>query len=135
MRITRRQLIKASLIGAGGLVAATGFLCLERLATTRPIRGRWRRLRPKTAPGPRAYAALAYDAARRKTVLFGGDTGTTKTGDTWTWDGFTWTQESLSLSPPRRSHASFAYHPLTETLVLFGGVGGEKTTPELLGDT
>lgn len=128
-RVTRRQLLKTSLLGIGGLAAATGGLTrLESLVAAQSGLGRWRRLAPKTAPSPRAGAAMAYDATRRATVLFSG----AKDADTWTWDGITWTRQSPAMSPPARAGASFAYHPPTKTIVLFGGVIDRG---DVLGDT
>jgi len=122
-RISRRQVLKASLIGAGGLaVAAKGLAPLEIPGTASASGGGWRQLTPKTTPSPRVSAAMAYDAARRTTVLFSGYSQTPE-ADTWTWDGFTWTRQNPPLSPPARSGASFVYHPPTQKLVLFGGDG------------
>ena len=42
-------------------------------------------------------------------------------GDTWTWNGTTWTQQYPTTSPPARDGASMAYDPGTGQLVLFGG--------------
>ncbi len=129
VRITRRQLLKTSLIGVGGLAAAaTGLTRLETLVAAPPTLGRWRQLAPKTFPSPRVGAAMAYDAARQTTVLFDGS----DIADTWTWDGLNWTRLSPPLSPTARSGASLAYHPPTKTLVLFGGADGKG---RLLGDT
>jgi hypothetical protein len=35
--------------------------------------------------------ALAYDADRRRVVLFGGQTAGATVEETWEWDGLTWT--------------------------------------------
>ena len=43
-------------------------------------------------PGLRGFHAMAYDSVRGKTVLFGGAIGSGYAGDTWEWDGATWTQ-------------------------------------------
>lgn len=52
---------------------------------------RWqRRATPAQLLG-RNGAALAYDAARQRTVLFGGTVANGVAGDTWEWDGATWT--------------------------------------------
>jgi hypothetical protein len=48
-------------------------------------------------------------------------------GDTWTWDGSTWTQQHPVPSPSARTDASMAYDAATGTVVLFGG--GGKTSP------
>ena len=57
-------------------------------------------------------------------VLFGGINGSTYLGDTWTWDGTTWTKQSPATSPPARDLASMAYDPATGNMVLFGGCSG-----------
>ena len=48
------------------------------------------------APAPRNSHVMAYDPVRRKTVLFGGSSfdGKVSTvyGDTWEWDGQSWTR-------------------------------------------
>lgn len=45
-----------------------------------------------TSIGPRFEHAPAYDAARRKTVLYGGGDGQKTLDDTWEWDGKQWAQ-------------------------------------------
>ncbi len=128
--LTRRRLLKVSLIGAGSLAAtATGLSPLERLLAAPPSLGRWLQLNPKTAPSPRSGAAMAYDAARRTTVLFG---GSNYARDTWAWDGNNWTRLSPPQSPSERFGASLAYHPPTKNLVLFGGSNAKLG---FLGDT
>ena len=40
--------------------------------------------------------ALAFDAARGRTVLFGGGNGAGATfDDTWEWDGSTWIERAV----------------------------------------
>jgi hypothetical protein len=70
----------------------------------------------------RAGAALAYDAARRQVVLFGGYDGSKDFADTWLWDGDRWGEAQPVVSPPARQGAAMAYDPTTKELVLFGGV-------------
>jgi len=90
-------------------------------------RGAWRKLSPVTSPSPREYPGMAFDEAAGNIVLFGGNTTrtlggpTTMLGDTWTWDGTTWTQQFPSVSPPARTWVSMAYDPANKTVVLFGG--------------
>jgi hypothetical protein len=67
---------------------------------------------------------MAYDAATRTVVLFGGQGPHGVLGDTWTWDGTTWTQQRLAAHPPARSYAAMAYDPAPGTVVLFGGGSG-----------
>jgi hypothetical protein len=42
------------------------------------------------SPSERDGMGMVYDAARQETVMFGGY-GPGLKGDTWTWDGSTWT--------------------------------------------
>ncbi len=82
---------------------------------------------PQSAAGPGArYAsAMAYDSARQVVVLFGGNrTGqhpSGNLGDTWEWDGSTWTQRTPTQSPPARHHAGMAFDATRNVCVLFGG--------------
>ncbi len=41
-------------------------------------------------PGPRSLHAMAYDAARGVTVLYGGSSNGELMSDTWEWDGHRW---------------------------------------------
>jgi hypothetical protein len=83
----------------------------------------WTQLSPATSPPARYGASMVYDAASGQMVLFGGaspDTGTLL-GDTWTWDGTTWTQLSPATSPHARYNASMVYDAATGQITLFGG--------------
>jgi hypothetical protein len=101
---------------------------------------RWQRL----SPGPkRLYAAMAFDVARQRSVLFGGFHSSVGTTDrTHEWDGNVWVEASPSARPPARYQAAMAYDAARQCCVLFGGAG--PTTPwplpgpppvNLLGDT
>ena len=52
----------------------------------------WTRHTPASAPGARGGPAMAYDAHRRRTVLFGGLGAGRPRGDVWEWDGSAWTR-------------------------------------------
>jgi hypothetical protein len=61
-------------------------------------------------------------------LLFGGqsDRYPGYLGDTWSWNGTTWTKLSPATSPTARYGASMAYDPGTEAMLLFGdGYDGE----------
>jgi hypothetical protein len=73
---------------------------------------------------------MSYDVATGSVLLFGGYTGT-NAGDTWTYDGTTWTQQSPAVSPPARFRSTTAYDAATATVVLFGGNNGSAS----FGDT
>jgi hypothetical protein len=75
----------------------------------------------QTAPSARASVGMAYDGATKEVVLFGGSHGTTRFGDTWTWDGASWTRQVPPSSPPARSGMGMAYDAAIRRIVLFGG--------------
>lgn len=79
----------------------------------------WSNINPGLKPSARTRPAMAFDAARGETVLFGG--GTSFRNDTWTYDGSTWTQESPSTVPPVRFGAAMVYDAARQVVVLFGG--------------
>jgi hypothetical protein len=76
-----------------------------------------------TGPAARSGHALAYDAARERVVLFGGErTLANLFGDTWEWDGTEWTQVQDVGPSARRAHA-MAFDLTARRVVLFGGAG------------
>lgn len=81
----------------------------------------WRQRFPVDAPNARTGHALAYDAARRRVVLFGGSDVSGVRSDTWEWDGVTWTRRPTALSPPARAGHAMTYDPVRRVVVLFGG--------------
>jgi hypothetical protein len=83
----------------------------------------WTQESPTTSPSARDSSAMAYDAARGVTVLFGGNAQGVAQNDTWEWNGTNWTQESPSTSPPARSGHAMVYDSIRGVTVLFGGLG------------
>ncbi len=74
-------------------------------------------------PQARFAHALAFDVARLRIVMFGGrGRSTVLLGDTWEWDGTSWTPISTSVAPSPRSGAVMAFDPLTGHALLFGGI-------------
>jgi hypothetical protein len=69
-------------------------------------------------PGPGLGYRMAYDAARKVTVLFG--------GDTCLWDGRSWTRVATTGGPPGRLVHALAYDPVRARIVLYGGTIGEQ---------
>src|SRR5262249_36920980 len=84
-------------------------------------------------PSTRELHAMAYDAARGVSVLFGGFWSSSYYGDTWEWNGSSWTLRS-SDGPLRRGHA-LAYDAARRVTVLFGGDFFDGSTIHFLGDT
>lgn len=94
--------------------------------------------KPIAVPGPpaRQAHAMAYDARRGRTVVFGGmgdgPQGKPRPvlGDTWEYDGTGWTQRQGPAPPPRQA-PGVAYDSRRGLVIIFGGLG-EKG---FLGDT
>lgn len=80
---------------------------------------------PGARPATRTSAAFAFDSKRGVAVLFGGQNNTVNPvvhlGDTWEWDGASWTQVAPATSPSPRILAAAAYDPVRGVVVLFGG--------------
>lgn len=88
--------------------------------------------RSNFGPSPRSAAAMCFDSARNRTVLFGGEfpaPAITSLQDTWEWDGAFWTQTENTGPSPRRDFA-MVYDTTRRVSVLFGG-----TDNNFLGDT
>ena len=96
----------------------------------------WTQQHPATGPPVQGNAAMAYDAGAGDVVLFGGccGSGDSVLGDTWTWNGTTWTQQHPATSPPAREYAVMAYDAATGDVVLFGG-NNSNTSTHALGGT
>lgn len=71
-------------------------------------------------PAPRHSAGVAFDSRRGRIIIFGGLGETGMLGDTWAWDGTTWTKLADS-GPSRRAMGYMAYDPRRDRVVLFGG--------------
>jgi len=74
--------------------------------------------RQDIGPSARSGAALAFDAGRSRTVLFGGRGTAGADGETWEWNGAHWTQAQDS-GPAARDTAAMAHG--SDGVVLFGG--------------
>lgn len=76
------------------------------------------------APAPRPLAVYsvgaAFDAARGRLVVFGGFGRGGYIGDTWEWDGATWTRFAGS-GPPARNAPAMVYDATRRVIVMFGG--------------
>src|SRR5262249_51475072 len=73
---------------------------------------------------------MAFDSARNVTVLFGGyGAGGAVLGDTWEWNGSSWTQRQGNAPPARFNHG-LAYDSARHVCVLVGGVNsGSNPVP------
>jgi hypothetical protein len=75
----------------------------------------WAQVPTSTAPSPRSGAAIAYDVARDRIILFGGfsDTyGTVTRSDTWEYDPttHTWTELFPAQVPPAGVNLAMVYN-------------------------
>jgi hypothetical protein len=112
--------LTTALLVLAGPVASLWVGVSPAVATSTPV---WTQLNPAMSPTARFSAAMADDLATSQLFLFGGSTGGSSLGDTWTWDGSTWTQVS-STGPDARGGASMAYDAANGQLILFGGYDG-----------
>ena len=96
---------------------------------------RWSRS-TATPPTPRYSTAMVYDARRKKIVVFGGlgprtgEQSAPMLGDTWEFDGTTWTRLDVA-GPPARLGAGVAYDSKRGVVLLFGGANHEGVFNDL----
>ncbi len=91
-----------------------------------------------TGPSIRSGQAMAFDETRQQLVLFGGygpkPDGTEYPGDTWGFNGSTWTQLA-STGPQGFEGTSLAYDAARHNVVMFGGVRYSSELPAFNGAT
>lgn len=96
--------------------------------------GRSQRILSKSAtwpsPSSRFSTAMAFDASRSVTVLFGGQTSSGTLSETWEWDGVPW-KKLATAEPTSRSGHAMAYEAARSVTMLFGG----STAAGLNGET
>lgn len=87
-------------------------------------------------PTARGYFGMAYDAARGVVVVAGGlasgsiGNGVYR-GDTWEYDGTTWSQRFPSYQPIRRCAPAVAWDETRRETLLFGGHDGAQALGDL----
>lgn len=110
----------ASKITDGGIESADG--------TGPVLRGQlaWQLAEDPSAPAPseRTGAALAYDSARGRVVLFGGSGETGALQDTWEWDGTRWEAIAVNGGPSARHGGAMVFDSARSRVLLFGGTDG-----------
>lgn len=91
----------------------------------------WEHRTPAHSPRGRGMHAMAYDAGRRRVVLFGGDFSPSAqyNNDTWEWDSNDWHACPAAVAPPPRFGHSMAYDTVNHRILLYGGYGDAKLYP------
>lgn len=92
------------------------------------LHGHWTRINTPVAPPVRRSYGLAYDAADRQVVLFGGHQERANgrgdyvfLNDTWTFRAGAWTPLDLGVHPSSRAEPNMAWDGSDGCVVLFGG--------------
>lgn len=84
----------------------------------------WTQRMPALSPPKRWNAALTFDPGRGRIVLFGGiyamHGSSGSRGDTWEWDGTSWTELNPAVSPPR-GDSNMAFDAAKRRSVLVAG--------------
>ncbi len=97
--------------------------------------GGWASVPTASVPNVRAGSVMAYDAERRRVILFGGTASSdpgAKLGDTWDYDGTRWALLQPAHAPPARAGAAGVYDAKRRRIVMFGG---KDATGAALDDT
>lgn len=82
----------------------------------------WAKRAPTVTPSIRRGHVLAYDAARKRVLMFGGRGGPGGAlGDTWEYDGTTWKEREPITFPKPTWGACAAFDPRRNLVVMFGG--------------
>ncbi|HEY3411493.1 MAG TPA: hypothetical protein VGM51_00400 [Armatimonadota bacterium] len=110
--------IRGRLVVFGGYHYSTAWTDLDDTWEWAPASG-WTAKYPSSSPPARKAHAMVYDSARGKTVLYGGSASTSLLGDTWEYDGTTWTEVNVTGPYQRHGHA-MAFDSARQTVVLFG---------------
>jgi hypothetical protein len=85
----------------------------------------WQQLSTPVGPIGRYWHGMATDTARSKVVMYGGYNGNLL-GDTWEWNGISWTLVAPNGSGPfMRSVQALAYDSARQRTVMFGGSTGQ----------
>ncbi len=125
------------LFGGAVLSQTMGPMVLETFNDTGVGRQTWTEITVANPPPSRTGHMMTYDPIRKRVVMFGGGSneagGLDKLGDTWEWDGQTWT-ERTGPGPSGRGGAAMGFDPISGGIILFGGFINTGT-PQATGDT
>lgn len=108
-----------------GLALASG------LTTGIRAQAGWVQRTPATQPDGRIYMMMTHDSNRGRSVLFGGQLcfNCAPLGDTWEWNGTTWSL-AATTGPSPRSLYGIAFDSLRNRTILFGGSASTGNSSE-----
>ncbi|MCI4335068.1 MAG: hypothetical protein L3K04_05535 [Thermoplasmata archaeon] len=99
--------------------------------------GTWTNLTTSTAPGPRSFAAFAFDPALGASILYGGTNfssfGSVYT-DLWELDAGAWSKLASTAAPNSQPDSQLVYDPGSQLLLVVQGVpntGASTATPDV----
>jgi hypothetical protein len=102
---------------------------LDPVAFTANLLRTWRLLSTSQAPSPREAPLMVYDSARNRVVLVGGISQTEGyVGDTWEFDGTTWTPITSATLPADHNltTATMVYDSRSQQVILIPSNGAES---------
>jgi len=110
---------KLSILVAAATFSLTGTVVVAQAG---PTTLNWGPVSTTQVPPARLFAAVTFDSARNRTVLFGGGSPAfTDLSDTWEFDGVSWLQRAPAISPPALVASAMAFDANRHLSVLFGG--------------
>jgi hypothetical protein len=96
-------------------------------AESRAQDGGWT-LAATSGPSARAFAEIVFDDVHGRVVLFGGaPSANAGIGDTWYWDGATWTLAASPAAEPNGAYCATAFDSARGVMVLVGGQYTQET--------
>ena len=114
--VLTKRLLSAAALGLVPLVLAVSPAGAAPSTST----ANWVELHPATKPPPSTGAVMAYDAATKQLIRFGGYAKGVL-NQTWLWTGSNWQELHPSTSPSARRNAAMAFDPHADQLILYGG--------------
>src|SRR5437764_1352157 len=113
--------------------AAASLASLTALPAEAAVAITWTQQSPSASPPSLYDSAMAYDSARGRTALFGGQaTGGSQNGQTWEWDGSTGTRPPWPPTPLAESASSSEATTPSDIVLTTPGNGTAATGPSAL---